>query len=726
MGIGFGRTLFVSALLLGMTAGAHVTAQDDLDKTFQEGVQLLRQGKDEEALEKFKAILKEDPANDEVYRLWSKTQEDVWIRMLLKRGEFEQVARALIEKATVERKRRMADEEMIQPLVKEALGKEFAARRAATIKLASDHGEFAVPSLIGALGDPDAEDAQIYAQQALVTMGPQATLPLLAALESDNAMLRRNIVITLRRLQDARACGALKLLAQKDEDPLVRNLAGEALGHLGARADAPERLFLALAEAYRTQDPKMVGHFEQGDTVWEWENGRLASRRVPALSYPFEISRQAAFRALAANPAYEAAKAEIVLSFLSERAAIDQQIAAGNADEELVARGNQLLAADVTIAAAGLNVIRQAANAALAQGDAPVCRAAFHALTLVESPDTMATGSPLQAALKHENAQVRGEAALALAKLDPQGRTDVSADVVALLAQTVNNRLVRLVQTIGLKDNARSVAEAAGRKSEISIAQASSGGEGLNRALTAPADLFVINYDLPDLSAIQVVNELRRSPATQGKKIVVVAKNPEIARNDMPEGKVDLILSEAEVAGDFSAKILEILADFEVNVGRTRAVQMAREAAATLARLDASKFGLVSVEASLIGAVDHEDNDVVKGVLQALASAGGPNSILPMIGAITSERPLEVRLAGADALGRVLARGGSLTVEQTEALFRLATGEAELSLRTAVASALGRSPLPETTRLELLRALRLPGAAPAEKAEKTEEVPDEM
>ncbi len=706
MGIGFGRSLIASALLLGLSAGA-LAAQDQVQDLFKEGVRLLRQGRDQEALEKFKAVLKQDPTNDVVYNLWRKTQEDVWARMLLKRGEFEKVAKALIEKATVERKRRMADPAAIKALVEKALSKDFPTRREACIRLAQDHGEYAVPALLGPLGDPDNEDGQIYAQQALVEMGPQVTFPLLEALNSDNPTLRRNILIVLRRLQDSRAIPAIKVVAARDKDALARKIAKADLAKLGDPGKPAEELYLEQARRMRNEDTRIIGNFEQGDLVWTWRNGKLTYRKVLPLVYSTEMARHTAYKALAVNPAFKPAQVEVVLDYITERTAVAQEILGGNTSPALAALSNELLASNVVVAAAGLDNVRQATLAAMKQGDAPLCRTAFRVLADLETPATLPS-SPLIKALDHNNSLVRTEAAIEVAKLDPQGDFPSAPKVADILAKAADTRLVRLVHTIGLPDDARTVAEAVGSKSSFSIVQASTGGEGLNQAYSAPADVFVIYNDLPEMPVIQVINQLRRNPMTKDKKIIVVAKNVKQAAADL-KGKVDAVVSEAAIAKNFEGEIMKVLKGFQVNLGRKRAVQLAKEAAKALADVDPNRFALAKVEGNLVKAADHEENQVVLGVLKALGRVGKADCLKAVAALVQdTKRPLEVRAEAARTLGDIMSRTGKAPAGIIKALTALVgSKEADLKLRTAVASALGLAPLTDAQRVKLLEALRL-------------------
>ncbi len=386
MVISFGKSLLASALVFVLGFGSIANAQEDLQSLFKEGVRLMRLGRDQEALEKFKAILRADPSNDQVYNLWRKAEEDVWARMLLKKGEWEKVAKALVQKATIGRKKRMMDPEAIKALVKQCLSESFPERRKASIILAREHGEYAVPYLLKALGDADNEDGQIFAEQALVELGPEVTLPLLESLKSKHALLRRNRIIVLRRIRDTRALPEILHLSKSDPDKLVREIARDAFAKLGGNPGRkPEDLLVERARRFRLEDPNYIGTFEQGDVIWEWKNDSLTFRKIPSLVFSVEAARQSAYKALDINPDFGPARVELVLDYLTEKTAVSQQIEGGDTNPELVSLNNQLLNSDVVIASAGLDAVRQAAVIAMNQGDAPLCRNAFRALANLET-----------------------------------------------------------------------------------------------------------------------------------------------------------------------------------------------------------------------------------------------------------------------------------------------------------------------------------------------------
>lgn len=119
------------------------------------------------------------------------------------------------------------------------------ARAASCLAAIGGRAEAAVPALLKALTDTTPIDPVachdrpsspgFEAARALSAIGATAaTPPLLQALRSASAGVRRNAARALGGLRDARATEPL-IAALRDEDPLVRQEAARALGRLQRR-----------------------------------------------------------------------------------------------------------------------------------------------------------------------------------------------------------------------------------------------------------------------------------------------------------------------------------------------------------------------------------------------------------------------------------------------------------------------------------------------------------
>ncbi len=74
-------------------------------------------------------------------------------------------------------------------------------REKALLELRAKFGPWAVPALVGPLGDRSNPDHRVSAVQALVRLGSDAGLPLIATLQSDDVTTRRNAAAVLGTLR---------------------------------------------------------------------------------------------------------------------------------------------------------------------------------------------------------------------------------------------------------------------------------------------------------------------------------------------------------------------------------------------------------------------------------------------------------------------------------------------------------------------------------------------
>ena len=112
---GTSRKLGALALLFALaTPGA---LAQDIQSMFDEGVDLLSRGKDDEALQAFQRVLAADPSHEQAYELFKSTEHDVWLEILTRQGEFELVAKRLMGLARMGRVEKRNDADAIRVLV---------------------------------------------------------------------------------------------------------------------------------------------------------------------------------------------------------------------------------------------------------------------------------------------------------------------------------------------------------------------------------------------------------------------------------------------------------------------------------------------------------------------------------------------------------------------------------------------------------------------------------
>jgi HEAT repeat protein len=286
-----------------------VTLAQDAQQNFLEAVRLIRTNKAEEGLQKLRAAVAADPSNEEAFELWQRANTEhgvqVWQMLLSQGGDYEALARTLIDRATLGRAELSRDEAVIADLIVKSQSDDFAVRSEANRQLAFEHGEFAVPQLLRILGDIDAAREADLAVLTLLQIGRPAVLPLIEALKSDNEVLRRNAAYTLVEIGDARAAAPLAKLA---DDPSlgVRTVARRGLEKFAVPAGAKAvDLLLRDARAYQAADP--AG--EVAEVVWTWspEARNVVAHDVPPALFALELAKMRAQDALRIDPANPAA-----------------------------------------------------------------------------------------------------------------------------------------------------------------------------------------------------------------------------------------------------------------------------------------------------------------------------------------------------------------------------------------------------------------------------------
>jgi tetratricopeptide (TPR) repeat protein len=157
------------ALVFPLTAVAQ-----DAGALFDEGVDLWQRGLTDEAIAKFKEVLAQNPSSEDAYQMLQKAEYQLFLKMLAKGGDAEQIATRLLDLSRPARLEKRMEPERIAELVEEAIhGADFGVRRKANLTLQSEHGEYAVPDLARYLGSNDI-DERTNAVIALTGLGSDA------------------------------------------------------------------------------------------------------------------------------------------------------------------------------------------------------------------------------------------------------------------------------------------------------------------------------------------------------------------------------------------------------------------------------------------------------------------------------------------------------------------------------------------------------------------------
>jgi len=707
----FGKTLL--GLVAASLAGGSLAAQDP-ESTFAEGVKALRLGNREEALAKFQEVLSADPSHEQAFEIWRKTDQDMWRWLMLEQGDIEKVAKEIQSRARLKRKEMSRDTAAIDALVEAATAsdKDFGERMEATTKLMTEHGEFAVPALVKKLGNADDTKSQDYAIAALYNIGTVATLPLVEAMGSDDALVRRNVAAALSHIGDPRAVPVLQAAAATDRSEEVRYVAARAAERLGARGSAVDN-YLAQVERFLSgRDPA------SSEVVWDLEGGVLQPVDVPSSIFPLREAEKFALAAWRTDPTSAAAKSAYARALLAESAAIEAATAAvgDGAPDSLKNLANRPGELRVRAAALGPDVLRRALTEARRAGMAPVAVECAHILADNEDRASLAN-SALVEGLRDDDKRVAYACALALVKASGGADVPQADTVVRVLGNAATEESLRTVLVVDGSEANRRTAKEAFAKGRGTVVEAAAGGtQAVGSLVTFPVvDAVVINQTLPDVVPEHVIGLIRNDPRLANTKILIVASNNEEASSHFGDKINGVILG--PISGEaLTAKVNEVLADADVGAKRQWANSVASSASSALAELAQKGVDISSANKQLAGQLNRDDAIAIPAA-HALSQSGTSADVDALVAAVTGSGSVELKKAAAQALGSILGRSGGTAPAAAVEKLTAAIAGAEPSLQLAIAGALGRAGLAHGDQLKLIDAIRSAGGAkPAEAA----------
>ena len=640
------------------------------EESFQAAVEAFRNGDDQAAAEHLKAVLADNPGNDAALEMWNGAEQRLVNEMLLSRGELGALAERFLGLARAARKEFVEDPGNAAEVVDRLLAGDEVARERALLELRAGFGPWAVPALLGPLGDGSSIDNRVLAIQALNRLGGDAVMPLIAALKCDDELTRRNAAAVLGTLRDPRAAPALAFLARDSADTTTAAVAAEALGKLGLSNSDPVQLARQTAEGWFRGDMELTQPYSSAALVWAWEDGKLHGRPVLAGLYPLLAAEQAARLGVEHGAAGElrpilaaihaAQKAEILAA---------QKLPSLEGNELLASAAEHLPRLDVELALAGryrgLGLVTCLAGKRRHPEAARVLAAAMG--------PSVEERQALQAALNDNDASVAAAASMALAR---QGDTDPG--VVARLAGSLTAEPDRIVAVIGQTG-------LTGTTAGWQVTGAANPAEGLLRAkMLPPKDVVVVQDGAGGMTLDTLVFGLKNDPRTAQTPIIVVT------------GDVDGVSS---LYGDKVAKIVRSagFADVAEVAGPRDAIQQeqvdrARLAAEVLAGLPVGMLRAADgqiAEAARTSA----DPGVLTAVLE-LASKAGTLGALPRAEQVVVDAgaPSGLKLAALHAAATLWALGNGTSGDREaleSALSALTDGD-DAMIAVAAGGALGQ------------------------------------
>lgn len=693
---GLRRSLGLLAVLSALSLPAQAAPfVDEVSDLFNEGVELLKQGKDEAALEKFTAVLAMQPEHEAAYELWKDTDDEIWVDMLVKGGQYELVAKRFLDLASIRHEERADDPDAIRALILQLQSTDVLERRRAQRTLAANHGEYAVPYMVHHLADKVNEDRRVVVMHALTEMDRSVVPPLLACLHSDDAYLRRNVCLVLGYIGDPRAGAALAYLATHDADEGVRMAAKEGAMKVGATGDALP-LFLQLGDDYHHRAPNVLNPGDWSRVVWSWKDGELTKSEVARSLYADELAKQAYLHALMVDPSSLDARAGLARAYVSQLGELEMRTAAGAETEG----SDRLAESALAVNSSGVDALDLALQWSVNDRDASTADQLLRALGHLAGTPTPG----MQAALANGDGAIRSEAAVALGHLAYSNNQAASSETVAALAEAAGREVVRIAMVIDADAGRGSAMADALTSAGFMAIPMQRGTAALHTLHQVPGmDVIIVADTLNDLTTAQVVDDIRTSELLAATPILLMGSEEAAeAYGDSINGTV--------AAGDVAA-VEAVIAD-GMNADRERANALAAQAASVLEMLarGAGKTDLSGVAPALIGTLTSERPDnVAIPAMGCLGAVAGTEAVGPLMSVLTSgDRSDEARIAAAGAIGQIATRSG-MTADGAalNSLVDVMQSDATLSVRSAAAAAAGRMRLDAEQRAQLAAATRV-------------------
>ncbi|MEM8711979.1 MAG: HEAT repeat domain-containing protein, partial [Planctomycetota bacterium] len=674
--------------------GAAPVVPQDVSSDFTSAVDLWSQGRKQESLDAMRRLLASDPSAEDVYEVYLATDADVLTSFMAEGEEFTKVARRFLERASLGRKSIENDEDRIQGLVSTFMNSDDATeqmRTAASIR--SAHGEYAAPRFINFLGDSTDPDRVSKAIRGLIGIGPRSVMPLLAALESDNATMRQNAALALGTIGDPRAGATLLAVAQADDVDIVRTAAAGAAERCGASGDAVA-LLIQQGDDYHHRRANVLRDYDYSDVVWAMGDEGLMSMPVPRSIYNNEVAKNAYYTALRLDAGSMDAQAGIARESVDIQAKLAALESAGQDVADLQEKAQ---AGMLAVLSAGPAALDRALSWSVAAGDSATgSRIAQQLGDLASEP--MAS---LNAALVGGGASMAGEAAVALAHIAVRTQTAASGDIVGALGTAAGRRVVKVAVVID-GDAQRADALISALDGQDVLGQhAGSGIQGLVMlGQLAGVDAILVGDDLADLTTDAVISQIRQNPAFENTPTFLLTAN-----EDLAEAYGDRI--QGAFAGADGIDALSGVFEAKLDDSRARADALAGRAAGALAALASSgRTDVSSAMSGLMQAIDGRSEAVAVPALNALSSIGGASAVEGILGVLSGGDSDAVRVAAADALGAIGSRV-SLGDGARSAISELLGSDAGLDVRSAAARALGRMKLDAGARAGVLNAVRV-------------------
>jgi HEAT repeat protein len=300
-------------------------------------------------------------------------------------------------------------------------------------------GEYAIPYMLDALGDPDRKDEFANITGALPKIGRGAIRPLVASLQMENSAVKGEVVKALGEIGYRQSLGYLKYVAERDGSELVRKLAERAIERIDPSANKipATQLLFGLGEAYYNHTESISASAEYDfANIWFWDAdaGKLTREEVDKAYFNELMAMRACEWSLKADENTGGAIALWLAAFFkAEGTGVAQPAYFGEGHADAMTYATT----------AGPEYLHEGLERALGDKDAYVSLGLVEALAANAGEKSLlyriGTEQPLVKALSFDDRMVRYSSAIAIGEAGPNAKFVGSKLIIENLAAAIGD-----------------------------------------------------------------------------------------------------------------------------------------------------------------------------------------------------------------------------------------------------------------------------------------------
>mgnify|MGYP000527065853 CR=1 FL=1 len=596
------------------------------------------------------------------------------------------------------------------------------------------HGAYAIPHLLEFLTLEGERNQRLLSRTTMVInkIGRDAVMPLVSALNTEDALLKRRVVGLLQQVGDRRAVPALvSISAQNGSDSALAEAADKALksitGKTSAKLPSPPKAYINLVEDYLDEKHQEVGYLDlaTGD-LWDWNpaaeklKNKLVYRTYPNYIYFLRQGVQLALEGLRLQP--DSKRLQTLLLTLQT---VEMTRCELFSSEDYVARfGGKSTDQQTTEVASDLlnqfeenwhllartstpEVVGLALEETMKMGES---RSSLRLLKLLADKPVLTAkngGNSLLEALDYGDKDVRYTAAIAALEHWPLGSPGQSKKVVRVLSAVLRQATAKTALLVFDELNARNrVAHELRRKGVTTVGCGANAPE-INSSLNLqPAiDAVFLTANVSKRRFHRILKDLKSDVRTSDVPIYVVfdpsTKYVEVQGDTDIKSMIEL---EQVKSPDFESMVTAQLLQRSNTPLTEKKEQTVLRAVRALMDVppEATSYELGRLEPGLVKALRGYSEEVQDAALRTLARFASPDVLLPVSQKLIQDgMSADIKAQACRTLAAVLRRSDKAAPKKVVSRLREMLENDDVDVRRAAAEALSTAGLTDEEVLDL-------------------------